>query len=370
MKMETFSVLLVLAAYTMVTSSISVACVNKGWYYDIPEEDVCIIKDVQLPTAAGDHLQFDYGNGSADTMAALHISLKSNDSSNVTIPTEVFEILPKLQIFSIEYVNAILPSTFRNASNLKILILALSRFSEINEHTFDGLDKLESLNLQWDKNVTRTISGKDFSIPSLQSLRLRRSQLLSIGDDPFDLPKLIDFDLSDNNLTSLSDLVFSKLPNLQELMLNNNKLVHIGDSLRNLPNIKTIGLHFNSITDIDLHKFAELPHLETLNLWSSGFSFPLSEKPTILRNRSLKTLNLSSNNLKYACDLGQLRIFEGITTLDLSSNQYENFVYGISHLKTILPNLRMLRLSNNKIDCTNCDEVEKQFKKQNVTRYS
>lgn len=109
-----------------------------------------------------------------------------------------------------------------------------------------------------------------------------------------------------------------------------------------------------------------LSRLEYLDLASSGFSFCFNSKAKTAENTSLKTLLLRSNDLSNPLDLQQLSIFKGLSELDLSYNLYTDFDLGSSDIKTILPNLTILRMLGSKLDDRNLYMLSNQLKEKNV----
>jgi Leucine-rich repeat (LRR) protein/predicted amidohydrolase len=143
-----------------------------------------------------------------------------------------------------------------------------------------------------------------------------------------------ELDLSDLNISSISDINGLDKLDIQTLTLKNNNIADIND-LPNLPNLSILSLSGNQICKIE--GLANLKKLEVLDL--SGNQIRKIEDLDPLQN--LRKLNLSGNQICKIEGLANLKLLE---VLDLSGNQIRK----IEDLDP-LQNLLELSLSGNQI---------------------
>nr|TKR71239.1 hypothetical protein D5086_0000303070 [Populus alba] len=217
-----------------------------------------------------------------------------------------------------------------NLSTLKSLDLSDNRLTAGSGGSFYGLKvlssrlkKLENLHLsgnQYNDSIFPSLTG--FS--SLKYLDLSYNQLIGSGFQlqPMRLGKLENLDLSGNQLNSSILSILSGLSSLKSLDLSRNKLT-------------------GSINSFQLQP-VRLGKLENLDLsWNQCND---SIFPSLAGFSSLKSLNLSGNELTgsgfeiISSHLGKLE------NLDLSSNTFNNNIF--SHLRG-LSSLKSLKLSYN-----------------------
>lgn len=327
------------------TWCLTLKCSPCAWCPDFNANETCDFFRLVLPSKV-DRLEFDYNYGSRDTIT--NFQLGTTSPGFTTIPTEIFESFPNLVYFALKTdLEVISPNDWQNATSLIELRLYGHNVTVLRAHSFNAnaLEKLQILRLSYSQ--LNTIQRDAFvGLNNLTLLDLTDNKIHTIEDGAFDLHRVTKLYMAFNELTTLSDSIFCKLPNLQEVKLQYNLLKHIGRSLYCLTNIGQIYLDSNSIEDINLLEFVKLPQLSTLSLRKSGFSFDAtSDNVTTVENTSLKTLDLSANNLTNVLDLQKLNIFQGLSNLHLNGNLYKDFDSGEDYLRNIFPNLTSLIIS-------------------------
>lgn len=337
-----FCAILLLIIDLKTTWSLTLKCTPCAWCPNFNANETCDFFRLVLPSKV-DRLEFDYNYGSRDTI--INFQLGTTGAGFTTIPTEIFESFPNLVYFALKTdLEVISPNDWQNATSLIELRLYGHNVTVLRAHSFNAiaLEKLQILRLSYSQ--LNTIERDAFvGLNNLTLLDLTDNKIHTIEDGAFDLPRVTTLYMAFNELTTLSDSTFCKLPNLQEVKLQYNSLKHIGRSLYCLTNIGQIYLDSNSIEDINLLEFVKLPRLSTLSLKKSGFSFDVtSDNVTTVENTSLKTLDLSANNLTNVLDLQKLNIFQGLSNLHLNGNLYKDFDYEEKNLRKIFPNLTSL----------------------------
>jgi Leucine-rich repeat (LRR) protein len=126
-------------------------------------------------------------------------------------------------------------------------------------------------------------------------------------------------DLSNNNLTSFSELI-GGLSNLKTLYLSNNNLTSVPESMRSLSNLKELYLTNNNLTSIP-ESIAILTKIEKLRLDETSYEINnlsmdchtliltdidnnITNLPPTLRTLYLKSnINVDMIKLPYGCDI-------------------------------------------------------------------
>jgi len=209
-----------------------------------------------------------------------------------------------------------------------VLDLSYSRLHSVPE----TLDKTQDN--KWDWNNYYVIS-------QVQQIKLDHNFISIIDKNLSHLSNLLSFDISDNNLVSISHHFIQAIPallKLEELYLQNNQLISIPNELVDLVNLRILDIRNNNISY--LPSLSPLTRLEELHMSGNpefeSFGFPLS----ILKLTNLKQLDISNNNLINL----HPRIFEKLTKLeylDVGGNKFTTNPQGMSNLES----LRIFKMS-------------------------
>ena len=154
--------------------------------------------------------------------------------------------LKELHIWSNE-ISEIIPGTFRSMNSLEYLGLMNNRLERLDCCVFRGLVNLERLTLS--ENELQYIHPDTFlRLPKLQQLHLKENWALQIPTDgPFiNSDSLLSLDISDCNVSSLSDETFS-----------------------NIRALKWLDLSYNNLRTVDIYVLRALPELSELYLYGN-----------------------------------------------------------------------------------------------------
>ncbi|EDW34666.1 GL12775 [Drosophila persimilis] len=180
---------------------------------------------------------------------------------------------------------------------------------------------------------------------TLEQLHLNNNQLRLIERDALmAMPALRELRMRNNSLSSDLPLPFWNLPGLKGLDLAQNQFVRVDSQLlAGLPSLRRLDLSENGLREVAPNSFRHNPLLETLNISSNGLSKIHSS--TLLHLERLFEVDASFNQLT-AVIAGLPRIVERIS---LKGNEIGSLPAAAS--KSLqLPNLRMLDLSQNRIE--------------------
>lgn len=159
----------------------------------------------------------------------------------------------------------------------------------------------------------------------LETLNLSNNQIIGLESSTLCcIPDLLLLDLSNNNVTKLSENIFDKLLKLKELNLS-----------------------FNSIGDLEISTFTYLINLEHLSLRRTNLSNV--QRGTFLHQHKLVSLDLSENNLKKLNFTLFSPIQRDMRSLRMGDNNLNN-LYGFRN--TLFPQLNLLDIQGNPFNCS------------------
>ncbi|RNA05092.1 hypothetical protein BpHYR1_005646 [Brachionus plicatilis] len=235
---------------------------------------------------------------------------------------------------------------YKSLSGLKELRLNFN--GHLNNGTFKYLINLELLVLKYIKGIDDNVFN---DLNNLKKLEVNYTKISQIyGDTFFPLKNLIELNLDNNQIGTVSDKCFSNLNNLKILNLSKNKIKKITEFFFDgLSKLKHLDLSENLLETLHPNCFGQLQRLELLNLRSNKLR--KIDQVAVVNQEKLKFLTIQNNHV-IKCDfLFQLRHLE---FLDLSSA--EPIQSSVCLKNTFLPKLKMLVLR-----CLNVCLVEKNF---------
>ncbi|KAK6233646.1 hypothetical protein QUC31_006052 [Theobroma cacao] len=234
------------------------------------------------------------------------------------------------------YLNDDILLSLSELSSLKYLNLAdnvLTGTSHVNGSGFESfsrLSNLETLDLSWN-SLKNSILLHMGNISSLKALYLRGNNLGgTVRIHELRLTSLEVLDLSRNLFRNNTFTFLRGLSSLKSLDMSNNQLQGSIDTeeLKILINLKKLDLHWNEIESLrsfeDSGRQLELTHLEELDLSGNLFNNNIFASLSGLSN--LKSLYISSNQLKGSIDMEDLSAFANLEELDMSYNELNKFV--------------------------------------------
>uniref|UniRef100_A0A0E0BFW4 Receptor kinase-like protein Xa21 n=1 Tax=Oryza glumipatula TaxID=40148 RepID=A0A0E0BFW4_9ORYZ len=290
----------------------------------------------------------------------------SSNYLNGEIPSNLFDSLPEMQWFEVDYnfFQGGIPSSLANASKLKVFDISRNNFTGVIPCSIGKLTKVYWLNLE--KNQLHARNKQDWEFMSCLA----------------NCTGLTDFSVSDNCLEGHSNQFYGHLPPslgnhkmLQELTIGYNNIQGmIPKEIFKIPSLLQIDLSFNNLDGSIPKEVGDAKQLMYLRLSSNKLSGDIPntlgnseslEKimldrnifsgsiPTSLDNiLSLKVLNLSQNNLSGSIppSLGNLHFLE---KLDLSFNHLK----GEIPVKGIFKNASAIRIDGNEALCGGVPEL-------------
>ncbi|KAK8571687.1 hypothetical protein V6N12_027762 [Hibiscus sabdariffa] len=291
-----------------------------------------------------------------------------------------------------------------NLTNLKYLDLSWNKIESISnqDETQLRLENLEELDLSVNIFGNNKLSFPK-EISGLKSLIMSRNDLQGSLDIKglANLTNLKKLDLSNNRIESLESYKELKLTHLRELNLDSNLLSNsVFASLKGFSNLKSLSIGYNKLKgSLDMKGFNYLTNLTYLDLSENEIESvsdqdekqlrltkleQLDLRDNLFRNntlsflqglRSLKSLDISDNDLQGSLDIKELSRLTNLKKLDLKNNQIESLqsskddgtkLQQLTHLQELqldsnllnnsvfaslngLPNLKYLHISYNQL---------------------
>jgi len=306
-----------------------------------------------------------------DLSSLINLYLSSNQlTGNIPATIENLSNLSHLQLNENQL--EALPEAIGNLSNLTYLYVQNNQLPHIPA-SIENLSNL--IHLLLNDNQLEALPEAIGNLSNLTYLYVQNNQLPHISASIGNLNNLTHLYLHNNQLEHIPDSI-GALNNLTELFLQNNQLSHIPASLGNLNSLTILYLHNNELPYIpalignltNLNRLlVHANHLEHIPASIGGLTNlthlwlqqnQLSSLPDSLRNlMQLKELYLSSNQIEGSLP-NWLVDLENLEKLSLQNNQFSGDIPDFS----ILPNLAVLRIHNNKFSF---DAIEATYSSNN-----
>ncbi|CAF0802950.1 unnamed protein product [Brachionus calyciflorus] len=259
-----------------------------------------------------------------------------------TISFEHLQTFPSLKSFFFEL----------NMKNIRKIEINKTKFSNLQQSTFDGLEFLEDIYLN-DNDLSEIESNAFLGLNSVKILSLRGNKLTKITSGMFNgLEMLQELYLGLNKISEIESRGFQDLKNLKFLCLECNQLELVKECyFKDLKNLQSLNLNGNRIGSIEPFSFQDLVFLEYLII-SNNRMFQI--KKNIFNDLSVIKLDLSGN----AISIIQDDSFDGLLNLrdlNLSANKIKRIV---NKMFNGLINLKSLWLMYNPIDSFSDDFYE------------
>ncbi|CAO1404245.1 unnamed protein product [Diamesa serratosioi] len=218
----------------------------------------------------------------------------------------------------------------QNANQKKCSIVGMTTADKLiayinNNYNYQSYrDQVRSIDFKLSK-MSEMIPLILSTFTSLQSFDASGVQLLSIQRDDFKNSAAVkELNVSNNNLTTLGNMVFSALKSLQTLDLSNNAIesFHDGAFEDCSKNLRSVNLSFNKVKQMKLETFISLSVIKHIALFMDYNEIVEIPKQTDLNNKlTFSALSFKSNKLAYF-DCSSFNV----TTLNLNNNQLEEAV--------------------------------------------
>lgn len=150
--------------------------------------------------------------------------------------------------------------------------------------------------------------------PNLKVLKLENCYITTIPKEIENLTALNELFLSNNDITDLNNVDFTKLTSLSVLELNNNAITDI-TSLLNIESLQVLKLSGDAITSEMIPVSISLPNLEELDMSYNELTYiPISFETF----QSLKCLYLNNNKITSVPSM----YLQNLTIFDVSNNEF------------------------------------------------
>ncbi|KAG9481615.1 hypothetical protein GDO78_010712 [Eleutherodactylus coqui] len=221
---------------------------------------------------------------------------------------------------------------------LHTLILERNQLKNLKDGLFSPLIGLQYLDLS--KNFLTRINKKSFEgLRNLKTLILRSCNIGVINSYSFYYLRNLTFlDIQDNGILIIKRKAFYRLYKLETLLLSRNKIHAIqSNSLVELSSLKTLRLDGNEIYNITEKTFNNLKNLINLNI--SRNALGLDERVTKTPFRKLKhleSLDMSYQTQRYRNNVSEV-LFEGLQSLKklnirgISSSLFKDVSFSFLH---------------------------------------
>jgi Leucine-rich repeat (LRR) protein len=158
--------------------------------------------------------------------------------------------------------------------------------------------------------------------------------------------KLESVSIAGNNLKDINEPVFYGAPNLLVLDLSDNEITDFSsNAFANLNSLRILNLSGNQIASIPFELFQPLTTVETISLRENRLQIKYGIFPD-----SVRTLDLSYNNLDIHHKFKIFSVLNNLETLLLHGNRIENVHPSI--FETKVKKLNILGLSDNPFYCS------------------
>lgn len=316
----------------------------------------------EFTVVKGEACTQNYFDFSLPTLDVISINMQNNSirKINLNVKTKNLRIIN----LSSNHIQFISKGMFNDYSNLVKLLLNRNEIKTIYESSFDGLYKLETLDLS--ENRLISLPNVFTVLKNLQHLNLSRNSIEFIHENYFNNWLLQHLDVSHNNLKKVAPGALQSLPNLARLLLTDNPhlgvtqldaqlLVGTGRRLQQIDasrtglyqvpeafthSVRFLSLVGNKISGIRCGDLDSYPLLQSLDF--SDNKITTFEDDSLGRLEMLLFLNLNKNLLTAV----PKTLPDELKYLSISNNVIRNLTK--TDFKN-MPNLRILLLQNNKI---------------------
>lgn len=283
---------------------------------------------------------------SIEANAFRHVpGLKSLDISENTISkmeadafTDVASSLTNLYMANGLFFSSMPSEPFRNLKALRSIDFSNNRITNLPTDLFHRMKELRSVNAQ--DNFIEEVPSQLFDSsrnPSLINVSLGFNYITTIKPDDFaDLYELVDLNLGDNKIRQIHKNAIRNNGNLERLYLEGNQIELIEpEAFRNLPRLKKLDLTYNNLETLSFNWFDQVGTLSAFKLDLSHNAIQRLESSSTTRTgwstyASIRTLDLSYNNISFVSHNFFEPIRSSLTHLILRNNQLHNISRDVS----------------------------------------
>ncbi|WAR30663.1 TLR3-like protein [Mya arenaria] len=268
-----------------------------------------------------------YHAWAADSCPGLPLCFCSKDKTSVNCEGKQLRVIPdkipqtaiKLYLGNNKITTV---KSYQLAYLSKLVLLRLDRnfISTIEPFAFGNLTYLKELDLNGNK-ITQLKKHALSGMPALEKLSLMTCKLQEIETDAMDgSDSLTDIDLQSNHLTVIP--AFGKLKNLQSVIMEGNSVVNatFPDVFRESKSLRRVVLSNNNIQELDNDTFLALENRTMSSLLLSRNEIRKAESGVFQPFKSIQSLKLGTNPID---DIDLMKIIKGMrgksfNSLDLS----------------------------------------------------
>ena len=221
------------------------------------EMDYIIIESLPLLKS----LKLTFPSAKQISIKRLYSLEKLNFHSDMKLPTDLFDQLPKIEFFSNE--------TFEFYKIEKSLIIYKLRKDDYNlDFSMKKFsDQIESIHIT-DSNIENTTKHFFDGFKQLKFLYLSHNNIELFDKSHYSgLINLEFLDLSNNRLKRLDENIFADLKSLKRLDLSNNQLENLDSKVFvGLEKLSYVNLSDNKLRQFDVGILVNLPRIEKIDL--------------------------------------------------------------------------------------------------------
>jgi Leucine-rich repeat (LRR) protein len=235
---------------------------------------------------------------------------------------------------------------------LEVLDLRKNEIERVERSMLVNLTKLKYLDLS--SNYLETIDNQGFKRNTgLRRLDLSGNKLKSLDFD-LNLRRLVSFNLNENELTGLTNGIFSNLTSLIVLILDENNIVDLDSSqFMNQKQMKILTIKNNYIERVDFEELtSSMSSLITLYMPNNNIQSIKSGNSSCNQKNKIQDLDIHANKIK-EIGIFSFSCFGSLTSLELSNQMLtdlpsSNIFYGlINFIDMSINNNSLTRICNN-----------------------
>ncbi|XP_044733420.1 toll-like receptor 13 [Chrysoperla carnea] len=198
-------------------------------------------------------------------------------------------------------ISIIRDGAFTALKYLQKLDLSNNRLSELNNNAFASTNQIDVINLE--SNELKTFENVT-NLQNITVLKLANNRLELHPGMFKNFSKLLDLDLSGNNISYIPLGLFDGIPKLEYLNLGNNKLDSFATgSFSGIPNLKFLNLSSNFLPSIELTNEKVFLPISNIHTFILDGNIKLTDlNATLLNNIFRKLLYLGVGKIPWTCE--------------------------------------------------------------------
>ncbi|CAH1781175.1 unnamed protein product [Owenia fusiformis] len=278
------------------------------------------------------------------------------------IERETFRGLPNLLELDMirNDITDILGKAFEYLKMLEILKLSRNSFTKLHHNVFQGLGSLKELRIGYNSVPLELEDGCFEDLRNLNDLILTYTDLQgTLNASMFKgLVSLKKLDLASTSSHTIDHAAFRHLGQLETLVLSRNNLTRLSQGIfTGLGNLSKLEIHENAIPiALDDNCFKDLEKLKDLSLSQTKIQGGKLTTSMFLGLHTLKVLNLKSCNI-HTINKETFKYLVNIDTIDLRDNTFSKTEY-VPTMFNILPSLQSLKSDHMEICCIASNVLE------------